>query len=463
VLTQESTIPAPGVGVPLNPNESSLTSSWNIAVPKALVQPGLSILAEVDPTNTVVESNEGDNAFPASGTPLPLDVRVAAPFAVHFVPIRQTVNGRVGSVSNSTKDAFLTAALAMHPLAAYDADVGAELTTSAPALDKDNANGAWGTILGELDALRVGQGSARYYFGVVNPTYSSGVAGIGYVGRGTALGWDKGGKDQVAAHEWGHNWGRNHAPCGGAGNPDANFPYLGGTIGVYGLDVATATLKPPSFTDVMGYCNNEWISDYTYTGVLNFRAAEADVPAGFAQAMQPCLLVWGRIVNGEPVLEPSFQVVTRPSLPRRGGEYRIDGTAADGSPLFGLSFTPTPIADDPHGDGHFAFAVPLQADRAARLDRVRLSAPGRTVVRSRAGSGATAGALRTARVRPGVVSVDWDSTGHPMALVRDPASGQILAFARGGHAEIVTGRDDLEVQLSNGVIGESVRARVPVR
>src|SRR5438132_6003232 len=27
----------------------------------------------------------------------------------------------------------------------------------------------------------------------------------------------------------------------------------------------------------------------------------------FSQAMQPCLLVWGRIENGQPVLEPSFQ------------------------------------------------------------------------------------------------------------------------------------------------------------
>ena len=145
---------------------------------------------------------------------------------------------------------------------------------------------------------------------------------------------------------------------------------------MYGFDVGAGTLKPPTSTDVMGYCSNEWISDYTYTGVLNFRAAETDVAAGFAQAMQPCLLVWGRIVNGEPVLEPSFQIVTRPSLPTAPGAYRVEGTAADGSRLFGLSFTPVAVADDPHGDAHFAFAVPLQPDRAARLDRVRLSAPG---------------------------------------------------------------------------------------
>jgi hypothetical protein len=463
VLAQESVISAPGVGVPLSPTEASLSTSWNLPVPKALVQPTLSVQAEVDPANSVAESNEGDNLLPASGT-LALDVRTTSPFHVHFVPVRQSVNGRVGSVGSA--DAFLASAMAMHPLAAYDADVGGELSTSAPALDKDNTNGAWGTILGELDALRVSEGSSRYYYGVVNPSYSSGVAGIGYVGRETALGWDKAGRDQVAAHEWGHNWGRSHAPCGGAGNPDANFPYAGGTIGVYGLDVATVTLKPPTFTDVMGYCSNEWISDYTYTGVLNYRAAETDVAASFARAMQPCLLVWGRIVHGEPVLEPAFRIVTRPSLPRSPGAYRIEGTAADGSQLFGLGFTPVPVADDPRAGAHFAFAVPLPPERAARLERVRLSAPGRRAVSlSATGTGVAVGgaSVRTARVRPGVVALQWDATAHSMALVRDPGTGRVLAFARGGRAELATNRDDLDVQLSSGVGGAAVRVGVSVR
>jgi hypothetical protein len=463
VLAQEFTIPAPGIGVPLDPTEGSLSASWNLAVPKGLVQPNLSIQAEVDPANSVAESNEGDNRFPVSGT-LALDVRTTSPFNVHFVPIRQSVNGRVGSVGSV--DAFLAAAMAMHPLAAYDADVGGELATSAPALDKDNTNGAWGTILGELDALRVSQGSSRYYYGVVNPNYSSGVAGIGYVGGESALGWDKGSKDQVAAHEWGHNWGRSHAPCGLAGNPDTKFPYPDGTIGVYGLDVATETLKPPTFTDLMGYCSNEWISDYTYTGVLNYRAAQPDVAAGFARAMQPCLLVWGRIVNGEPVLEPAFQIVTRPSLPRRTGAYRIEGTAADGSQLFELGFTPVPVADDPRAEAHFAFAVPLAPERAARLDRVRLSVPGRSPVSLRATGASLAGggaSVRTARVRPGVVALQWDASAHPVALVRDPGTGQVLAFARGGRAEVVTTREDVDVQLSSGVGGAVVRVGVPAR
>jgi hypothetical protein len=50
-----------------------------------------------------------------------------------------------------------------------------------------------------------------------------------------------------------------------------------------------------------------------------------------------------------------------------------------------------------------------------------------------------------------------------MVMVRDPASGQVLSFARGGAAEIATERTDLEVQLSNGILGRSVRIAVPAR
>ena len=464
-LVSTSTIPASSLSVPLSPDQGTLSSSWNIPVPKALIQPSLSILADVDPSNTVAETDESDNAFPSSGTPLAMDVRTTSAFAVRFVPVLQTVNGHTGNVSNTNKDSFLTATMSLHPLASYDADMHAPWNTSRPAVDKDNANNAWTNILSDLDAVRVAEGTSRYYFGVVDPTYTAGVAGIGYVGGKSALGWDKGSNDFVAAHEWGHNWGRQHAPCGQASNPDLNYPYAGGTIGVYGFDVAAQALKPPTNSDLMGYCSNEWISDYNYKAVLDYRAAQADVAAAsFAQAMQPCLLVWGRIVDGMPVLEPSFQIVTRPSLPARSGPYRLEGRAADGSQLFGIAFAPEQVADDPRGGQHFAFAVPLQPDRAARLQAIHLSVPGRPAVSLRAAAGAVADAapdVRSTRLGPGRVELRWNAATHPMLMVRDAATGQVLAFGRGGRAELATDRADLDVQPSSGFGGRSVRVAAP--
>jgi hypothetical protein len=463
-LVNELAIAAPGPSVPLSPNEGRLGASWNVPVPGALIRPNLSIVATVDPANAIPEADETDNAFPASGTPLPLDVRTTAPFSVRFVPIIESVNGRRGNVSNANKADFLTAAMRLHPLAAYDADLRAPYTTSQPALQPDNGNSAWTRVLSELDALRLADGNSRYYFGVVDPTYTSGVAGIGYIGGRAAMGWDLPGSDWVAAHEWGHNWGRQHAPCGNPSDPDRNYPYPGGTIGVYGFDVAAQSLKPPSSTDIMGYCGNEWISDYTYTGVLAWRLARADVPEAVGQAVQPCLLVWGRIEDGQPVLEPAFQVVTRPVLPAGSGPYSVEGSAADGSALFHVSFAAERVADDPRGGEHFAFAIPLPPDQAARLDAIRLAVPGRPMVSMRAAAGAVAGPaldVRTTRVSPDRVALRWDPARHPMVMVRDPGTGEILSFARGGAVEVATDRPDLDLQPSSGVGGPSFRVAVP--
>ena len=101
------------------------------------------------------------------------------------------------------------------------------------------------------DAAPGGERS-RYYYGVVSPSYNSGVAGVGYIGAEAAIGWDRlpsGGS--VAAHEWGHNWGRQHAPCGGAGNPDGGYPYAGGETGVVGYDLVEGQLHPASSHDLM--------------------------------------------------------------------------------------------------------------------------------------------------------------------------------------------------------------------
>ena len=83
-------------------------------MPKALIQPNLSILAEVDPTNAIAEANETDNDFPASGTPLAIDVRTASTFNVRFVPVQ--VAGRLGNVTSGNKNQFLADAMKLHPL-----------------------------------------------------------------------------------------------------------------------------------------------------------------------------------------------------------------------------------------------------------------------------------------------------------------------------------------------------------
>jgi hypothetical protein len=331
-------------------------------------------------------------------------------------------------------------------------------STNAP-LQSGNENQAWNDIVEEILALRTAGTTYKYYYGVVNPSYSSGVAGVGYIGAAAAIGWDKPpSRSSVAAHEWGHNWGRNHAPCGDASNPDAQYPYSGGEIGVIGYDFGTGTLKPADSHDIMGYCDEEWISDYTYRKILDFRSGEALLANGMGEAIQPALLVWGRIENGRAVLQPAFRITTRPSLPRRPGPYRLEGRGAGGAMVFGFDFTPFEVADDRQGAKHFAFAVPLRPERAARVTSLHLAGGGIQASVSQISS--EAAVVDVSRTGAGRVALRWDAAKSPMIMVRDPVSGDILSFARGGAAEVETTRTDLSLTVSDQVGSRDLRVRV---
>jgi hypothetical protein len=88
--------------------------------------------------------------------------------------------------------------------------------------------------------------------------------GIGFADRESA---------QTMAHELGHNHGRNHAPCvpkgGTISGVDPNYPFPDGRTGVIGYDSRTKVLLPDTGTDLMGYCSNVWLSEYTYGGITD--------------------------------------------------------------------------------------------------------------------------------------------------------------------------------------------------
>ena len=460
-----------GSQVPTAPDQADLATSWNGIVPGQFVQPGLRILADVDPANTVVEGNETDNAFPASGTPAVLDVRDVDPLRITFVPVIQRYDkALIGNITTSNTDQFLGDARRMLPLRDIDVQVHAPYTTSdSLELTSSNGNSEWLNVLSEIDALRIAESGVRHYFGVVKVSYNAGIAGYGYIGGRAVVGWDylPSGRT-VAAHELTHNFGRLHAPCGGVLDRDPNFPNPDGSIGVYGYDLSTNTLRLPSSPDLMGYCANPWISDYNYVGAMEWRASnstEAAV-AGASASPRPSLLVWGRVERGQLVLEPAFALVARPALPIESGPYRIEGTARDGRRLFSYAFAgeKPADADDPTAR-HFAFAIPMDEATQDELTSIRLSGPGAspTVMQASLAPGGVSAAINALDVTAtpsGAVRVQWDATAARMALIRDGRTGEILSFARGGNAQIRTRAADLEVILSDGV--RSTRREVRV-
>lgn len=465
-LVQTSTLNAPGASVPTAIAEGTLTSSWNLAVAGSLIQPNLTILADVDPTNAVAESSDADNMFPVSGTPVAVDVRTVPTLNLRFVPVLQSVNGLQGNVTAGNMATFMIDPLKLLPVSASSTNLRAVYTTNAPVLESGNGNNAWSTILSEVNALKAADGnSSEYYYGVVKTTYSSGVAGIGYVGGGarTALGWDRlPSGSGVMAHELGHNMSLPHAPCGGPASPDPLYPYAGGVIGVWGLDLGSLTLKDPAVQkDFMTYCSPEWISDYNWNKMITYRQSNPNYapPAVDMPAATSGLLVWGRITSAGVVLEPSFRVGAPTQLPRGSGAYRVQGLAADGRVVFDYPVDPVLTSNETRVEHHITAVVPMDAAMEASVVRVRLVTPAGPAERVSLQSLAQSGGRLFFRdpaatmTRPTAVqaSLTWDGTVFPMAMVRDAATGEILSFARGGSAVVWTGSRRFDVTFSDGV------------
>jgi hypothetical protein len=465
--------PLLATSTPTAVDESSLSYTWNVAVAGTRIQPGFGVAAVVNPTGAVVESNPGDNTYPSTG-PATMDVRSVPPVDVTFVPVLQRglpLSRRRGNVSEANKGQFLEITQKMHPISGFNAVVHADYLTDTPdTLQALNSNFAWGTILAEIDALRVLENSVRYYYGVARVSYTNGIAGVAYVSTSTqggraGLGWDHlPSGSTVMAHELGHNWARTHAPCGDPADVDLQYPRPDGTTGTYGLDVATATLEPPTLTDIMGYCEQKWISDYTYRGAMNYLLAPSlPLVAQGHHPVQPALLVWGHIRNGELSLEPAFQVNARPTLPHRPGPYTLLGRSEDGSTLFALSFAPNQIADAAGEHQSFVFAVPVSSSRAARLATIQVSGKGRSAVRGAAiatGAPVQPDLIEVRRVTGNKVALRWDNRVHPMVMVRDSDSGEVLSFARSGDVELPVRKGKLDVLLSDGVRSRFKRLQV---
>jgi hypothetical protein len=461
------TIEAPAASVPNAVNEGSLLSSWNVPLPASLIQPGLSVIAEVDPDNSVLESNEDDNTFPANGIPLSLDVRSIAPFRARFVPVIQSENDLMGDVTVANMHSYMPHTQAVYPIPSYDIDVRAPYTFVGALPSQYGTD--WSRLLGEIRMLRTAEGSDRYYYGVLQPAYTSGGTGLGYIGLPAAIGVDwLNWRSYTAAHEWGHNFGRLHVDCGNPGGLDPNYPYANGRIGAFGYDVRPNVLNPLKLpevsADLLSYCpQNVWISDYTYRAVMDFRGTMAG-PAAMS-APQRTLLVWGRITDDDGiVLEPAFEVVTRPSLPDRAGPHRVEALDAAGARIFDLAFEAT-LIDHIEGERHFAYAVPIDGMPAGAIAALRLTAQGRQVELRRRGpppqAGPAARDVRVSRGTAGRVQIEWDVADTRAVLVRDAATGDILSIGRNGRAEAVATVNEIDIVTSDGVGSTTRRVRVP--
>jgi hypothetical protein len=252
--------------------ESSYTSTFNVTVPGELITPTVRYAVEI----VECEGSTGSQfspRFPVSGDE-PLEARDTGRLRVQFIPL--LANGSTPDTSSGFLDVYKQYMERMYPIAGMDYTVGEPLSVSTISA---TSSGSWSNALDDVSARHQSDNAPNdlYYYGLFQPSgnfFQGGcIAGIGWVpgaGSGSrhsraSLGLSTGDRSSagVMAHEVGHNHGRPHSPCGGVANPDNNFPHNGATIGWWGFETPD-TLVPTNYTDIMGYCNNQWVSDYVY-------------------------------------------------------------------------------------------------------------------------------------------------------------------------------------------------------
>ena len=450
--TNTLNISAPSSSVPtsIDPNTDA---SWDAPVPASWIQPGVQVSATVDPSGAITESDKNNNQFSQN-----LDVRTLHTWKVTLLPVH-TGNGLTGTVTTSTRTSadWLDFAKRLHPVPdVVNVTVGATLNSSVSSLSSNGTG--WSNVLSEVSAKRSADGvTDRYYYGVVKVSYTSGVAGIGYIGFPAAIGWDYSSGPSVLAHEEGHNFGRPHSPCGGASSPDPNYPYSGGIIGVPGWDAfaSSGNLKTLNHTDIMGYCSNQWISDYVYKSILSFRESNSfDVAADVvgSAATQEGLLVWGRIEDGRVILEPAFRVSVTGITPQPG-PYTWEARDALGRSLASVPFDAPEVADVPGQPVRvFSFVLPMNSQDLAALHTLIISKDGRELTRtlSAAAPGLTAN-VRMQRMQGRQAQISWNAQNYPVLMLRDARTHEVRGFVRGGSAVLQDVPDDMEIHFSDGV------------
>ncbi len=401
-------IDAPSAAIPTRLNEGDLEVSANAPIPASVIQPGLEMVVEIDPDSTLDASLGIVRRIPAEGR-APVSVRVVPELDFTIVPFlwrEAPDSGIVRLAAGLTADNPMVFGPMNTLLPVRDID----LKVHEPVVTA--RNDAF-SLVGETRAIRTLEGAASdaYYQGIMSGP-RTGILGIASVPGRASFSIPN---PLVMAHELGHNFSLQHAPCGGASGSDPDFPTPDGTIGAWGYDMRGNSLVAPRTYDLMSYCDPQWISDYHFATALGYRVyEEADSAAAMAVASgaavgagpERALLLWGGIgEGGEPFLEPTFIADAPPSLPESPeGEYTIAGRDADGGELFSLSFD-MPVLSHGEGRSAFAYALPARQEWAGSLASITLSGPG------------------------GSFTLDG-SSDRAAAILRDPLTGQVRAIFR---------------------------------
>ena len=428
-------IPASAQIIPAEVVESDLALSANAEIPAEVITPGLEMVIEVDPDGTLDPRLGVTKRIPESGR-MPVEVRAVPPMELTLIPFLWegvADSSVVEAVNEMAEDASGQHELFREVRTLLPVTELAVTAHEPVSMSHSNPS----ELLAQIEAMRLMEGGSGYWMGVVARRPGARVFWRPGQARGR-VSYVLPRAPHTMAHELGHNLGLLHAPCGSPRGVDPWFPSSAGRIGAWGFDFERRALVPPTTPDLMSYCggSNRWTSDYHFAKALAFRLANdgdlAVAPAAETHPVRTILLWGGRDEDGVPYLDPAFVVEARPSLPTAGGEYTIEGRAADGNSIFALTFN-MPVTAHAEGQASsFVYALPVQANWDDTLASITLSGPGGSAILD-------------------------ENTDRPIAILRDPLSGRVRSFLRDPSLPVEAARGTAQVSPVRAL--EVIRSR----
>lgn len=377
--SRRSLLPVNGeVLVSSNPYRGWDIDSFQFVLPSGFTAEGdTKLTAELNPENDPPEVERGNNEISTT-----VRFESVPPMSLVLYNVKYTVAGVDYEAGDVHIDRLFSWLQSAYPIRQLDSRQR-RLTFAGgqPTCDQINATLGWARLLDLATGSSLAP-NARYY-GLVSdaggfmrgcamaiPSFvASGPTGDDCNVANSGYAWDCDGSygDWYAGHELAHSYGRYHAEycgalardsrcVGGANNggycnnnahcpggacqpepypadfvafpnPDGLIsPATNGATAAFGYDVHDGQIYPTNWTDLMTYCSQIWMSEFTTEGLMDQLRTEGRTARVARAAATDRLLIVGTIDPGVPsvLLEP-LQVVPGAAdvKPRVPGEYTI--------------------------------------------------------------------------------------------------------------------------------------------